>query len=157
MGKEIERKFLVRGEAWKKLAVGTAYRQGYLSTVKERTVRVRTVGTKGFLTVKGITVDNTRAEYEYEIPAADANQMLDALCERPLVEKTRYKIAAGGVVWEVDEFHGENEGLVVAEVELADADQKFGLPEWVGAEVSGDPKFFNANLIANPYSRWQKR
>jgi CYTH domain-containing protein len=157
MGKEIERKFLVRGEAWKKLASGTEYRQGYLSTVKERTVRVRTVGEKGYLTVKGITVNNARAEYEYEIPAADANQMLDALCERPLVEKTRYKIPFGGLVWEVDEFHGENEGLVVAEVELTDATQKFELPEWVGAEVSGDPRYFNANLIANPYSRWRQR
>ncbi|MHC4179754.1 MAG: CYTH domain-containing protein [Planctomycetota bacterium] len=154
MGKEIERKFLVSGEAWRALAEGVAYRQGYLSTVKERTVRVRTIGDKGFLTIKGITVGATRSEYEYPIPADDANQMLDDLCEKPIIEKRRYKIPQGGFTWEVDEFDGVNAGLIVAEVELESEDQAFEKPSWVGDEVSGDPRYFNANLIANPFTKW---
>ena len=154
MGKEIERKFLVKGEAWKALAAGTVYRQGYLSTVKERTVRVRTVGEKGFLTIKGLTTGVTRAEFEYEVPAADANAMLDGLCEKPLVEKTRYRIPLDGYTWEVDEFHGDNDGLVVAEVELKSADEKPPLPEWVGEDVSSDPRYFNSNLVKKPFKTW---
>ncbi len=154
MGKEIERKFLVKGAAWKALAAGTVYRQGYLSTVKERTVRVRTVGEKGFLTIKGVTTGVTRAEFEYEVPAADANAMLDGLCEKPLVEKTRYKIPLDGFTWEVDEFHGDNDGLVVAEVELKSADEKPPLPEWVGEDVSSDPRYFNSNLVKKPFKTW---
>lgn len=154
MGKEIERKFLVSGEDWRALAEGVAYRQGYLSTVKERTVRVRTIGDKGFLTIKGITVGATRSEYEYPIPADDANQMLDDLCEKPIIEKRRYKIPKGGFTWEVDEFDGVNAGLIVAEVELESEDQAFEKPSWVGDEVSGDPRYFNANLIANPFTKW---
>jgi len=154
MGKEIERKFLVKGEAWKALAAGTVYRQGYLSTVKERTVRVRTVGEKGFLTIKGVTTGVTRAEFEYEVPAADANAMLDGLCEKPLVEKTRYKIPLDGWTWEVDEFHGDNDGLVVAEVELKSADERPPLPEWIGEDVSSDPRYFNSNLVKKPFKTW---
>lgn len=154
MGKEIERKFLVKGEAWKALAAGTVYRQGYLSTVKERTVRVRTVGEKGFLTIKGVTTGVTRAEFEYEVPAADANAMLDGLCEKPLVEKTRYRIPLDGFTWEVDEFHGDNDGLVVAEVELKSADEKPPLPEWIGEDVSSDPRYFNSNLVKKPFKTW---
>jgi CYTH domain-containing protein len=153
MGTEIERKFLVRGTAWKTVP-GTRYRQGYLSTVKERVVRVRTIDGKGFLTVKGITRGATRLEFEYQIPAADATEMLDALCERPLIEKTRYRVPYGGLIWEVDEFFGENAGLVVAEVELASEDQAFERPDWVGEEVTGDPRYFNSNLINRPYTRW---
>ena len=155
MAKEIERKFLIEGESWRQGAAGTTLRQGYLSTVKERTVRVRSVGDKGFLTVKGISVGATRVEYEYEIPAAEAAEMLDGLCERPLIEKVRYRIPFGGLVWEVDEFLGVNAGLVVAEVELADEAQQFERPPWAGAEVTDDPRYFNANLIADPYSTWQ--
>src|SRR6266481_9566789 len=123
MGTEIERKFLVKGDSWRGQDSGKRYRQGYLSTVKERTVRVRTAGDKGVITVKGISVGATRSEFEYEIPVADANEMLDRLCERPLIEKTRYRIPGEGVVWEVDEFAGENRGLIVAEVELQSEDQ----------------------------------
>ncbi|MCK6560084.1 CYTH domain-containing protein [candidate division KSB1 bacterium] len=155
MAKEVERKFLVKGLEWKRLAEGVAYRQGYLSTVKERTVRVRTVGDKGYLTIKGLTVGVTRSEFEYEIPVADANALLDDLCERPLIEKNRYKVAHAGLTWEIDEFFGENNGLVVAEVELQDAQQKIELPAWIGEEVSGDPRYFNANLIKHPYTKWQ--
>ena len=154
MGKEIERKYLVKGTAWKALAAGTVYRQGYLSTVKERTVRVRTVGAKGFLTIKGLTTGVTRAEFEYEIPAEEANAMLDGLCERPLIEKTRYKIGVGAHTWEVDEFQGDNEGLVVAEVELKSADEKPEIPAWVAEEVSSDPRYFNSNLVKKPFKTW---
>jgi CYTH domain-containing protein len=125
--------------------------------VKERTVRVRTVGDQGFLTVKGITVGASRSEYEYEIPVADANEMLDRLCERPLIEKTRYRIPHGGLVWEIDEFEGENRGLVTAEVELKDQQQAVTPPNWVGEEVTGDPRYFNANLVAKPFSSWESK
>ncbi len=155
MGIEIERKFLLIGEAWKELGAGTAYRQGYLSAVKERTVRVRTIDHQGFLTIKGISVGATRLEYEYEIPLADANAMLDELCEKPLIEKNRYKIEYGGFTWEVDEFFGENDGLVVAEIELDSEDQSFKKPNWVGQEVTGDVRYFNSNLIKQPYSQWK--
>jgi adenylate cyclase len=154
MAKEIERKFLVKGEKWKAAGPGTVYRQGYLSSVKERVVRVRTIEKKGFLTIKGITKGLSRSEFEYEISVEDANTMLDEICEKPLIEKKRYKITVGVLVFEVDEFFGENEGLVVAEVELADEKQKIDFPAWIGAEVSGDPRYFNSNLIQHPYKKW---
>jgi CYTH domain-containing protein len=130
------------------------YRQGYLSTAKDRTVRVRKSGGKGALTVKGASVGATRSEYEYEIPPDDADEMIDRLCEQPVIEKNRYRIPAGEVVWEVDEFLGANQGLVVAEVELTSEGQDFDKPAWIGREVTGDPKYFNANLVARPFSAW---
>ena len=155
MATEIERKYLVKDTGWKVEAKGTVYRQGDLSTVKERTVRVRTINDNGYLTVKGITVGATRVESEYEIPAKDAGNMLDDLCERPIIEKTRYVIEYEGLNWEVDEFAGENQGLIVAEVELTDEDQKIALPDWIGEEVTGDPRYFNSNLIKHPFSEWK--
>ncbi len=154
MGKEIERKFLVKGGAWRALATGTLYRQGYLNSAKERTVRIRTVGDKAFLTIKGITVGATRSEYEYEIPFAECNAMLDTLAEKPFIEKKRYKIAQGELTWEIDEFFGDNQGLIVAEIELQSESQAFAKPEWVGDEVTGDPRYFNSNLIKNPFTKW---
>jgi adenylate cyclase len=154
MAKEIERKFLVKDDAWRSLAKGTMYRQGYLNSAKERTVRIRTVGDKAFLTVKGLTVGATRSEYEYEIAFDECNAMLDTLAEKPLIEKKRYKIPAGSLTWEIDEFFGDNAGLIVAEVELQSEDQKFDKPDWIGAEVTGDPRYFNSNLIKNPFARW---
>ena len=154
MGTEIEKKFLMKDASWKKGAKGTRYRQGYLNSIKERTVRVRTIDDKGFLTVKGITVGAVRSEWEYEIPAKDADELLDRICEKPLIEKNRYKIAHKGLTWEIDEFFGDNEGLVVAEVELDSADQKIDLPAWIGKEVTGDPKYFNSNLVKKPYKKW---
>ena len=154
MGLEIERKFLVRDNSFRSLAQGTKYRQGYLNSAKERVVRVRTIDDKGFLTIKGIATGVTRAEYEYEIPAKEAEAMLDELCEQPLIEKNRYKIAYKGFIWEVDEFFGENQGLILAEVELESEDQPYDKPEWIGDEVTGDPKYFNSNLIQNPYENW---
>jgi adenylate cyclase len=154
MGQEIERKFLLRGDTWRALATGTMYRQGYLNSVKERTVRIRTVGDKAFLTIKGISVGATRAEYEYPIPFDDCNAMLDTLAEKPLIEKKRYKIRRGDLTWEIDEFFGDNNGLIVAEVELQREDQVFEKPDWIGAEVTGDPRYFNSNLVKHPYTQW---
>ena len=152
MAKEIERKFLVKNDAWRTVR-GIKYRQGYLSSVKERTVRVRTMENKGYLTIKGIAVGATRMEFEYEIPRKDAEILLD-ICEQPLIEKDRYTIEYGGFVWEVDEFFGENTGLIIAEVELTSEDQEFPLPDWVGEEVTEDPRYFNSNLGTNPYAHW---
>ena len=152
MGKEIERKFLVKEGTWRN-AKGTRYRQGYLSTVKERTVRVRTIEDKAYLTIKGIAIGASRMEFEYEIPRQDAATLLD-ICKRPLIEKNRYKTEHGGFVWEVDEFFGENQGLIVAEIELESEDQYFPKPDWIGEEVTGDPRYFNSNLIKNPYTKW---
>ena len=154
MGQEIERKFLVKGEAWRALARGVAFRQGYLSTTQQRTVRVRIAGETGYLTIKGPSIGASRSEFEYKIPLADAEAMLDDLCERPLIEKTRFAIPVDDVVWEVDEFEGENKGLIVAEVELSAEDQAVDLPDWVGEEVTGDSRYFNSNLIAKPYKDW---
>jgi CYTH domain-containing protein len=154
MAVEIERKYLTSSEEWRGRDEGLDYRQGYLSTTKERTVRVRTIGDQGYLTIKGLTIGATRAEYEYEIPVADAHEMLDELCLRPLVEKRRYRIPHGGLIWELDEFLGENVGLILAEVELESEDQQFELPPWIGEDVTGDPRYFNANLVEHPYSAW---
>jgi len=154
MPQEIERKFLIKGEDWRVPGAGIPYRQGYLSTVPERTVRVRLIRDKGYLTVKGITVGATRAEYEYAIPAGEAGEMLDNLCERPLIEKTRYRIEHHGLTWEVDEFEVDNAGLIIAEVELDEEGQNIMLPDWVGKEVTGDSRYYNANLIAAPYTTW---
>jgi adenylate cyclase len=154
MAQEVERKFLVTSDAWKAGAHGKLYRQGYLSTHKERTVRVRIAGTKAFLTIKGLSVGITRSEYEYEIPVSDAAEMLDKLCEQPLIEKTRYRIEHAGYAWEVDEFAGVNAGLVVAEIELPTAEATFDKPGWVGEDVSDDRRYFNSNLIAKPFTTW---
>lgn len=156
MAKEIERKFLVKGDAWRALAQGTHYRQGYLNSVKERTVRIRTINEKAFLTIKGPTIGVTRQEYEYEIPHADCVQMLEHLAEKPIIEKNRYKIPHEGLIWEIDEFLGVNAGLIVAEVELSDENQVFNKPEWIGEEISSDPRYFNSNLVKNPYTTWSK-
>ena len=155
MGKEIERKFLVKGDAWKALAPGIRYRQGYLNSSFDRTVRVRTIGDQGFITVKGPNNGIARLEFEYVIPADDANERLTELAEKPLIEKNRYRILRGKHVWEGDEFLGDNAGLVVAEIELGSVDEPFEKPEWIGEEVSGDPRYYNSNLVAHPYSEWK--
>jgi CYTH domain-containing protein len=154
MAIEIERKFLVRSDDWRHSASGARFRQGYLSTVHERTVRVRVIADTGYLTVKGATLGAARPEFEYVIPVDDAQAMLDRLCLRPLIEKTRYTLEYQGLVWEIDEFEGENTGLVVAEVELESEDQHISLPGWVGEEVTGDPRYYNSSLVANPYLEW---
>jgi adenylate cyclase len=153
MALEVERKFLVTGTAWKALAAGVLTRQGYLSSAVDRTVRVRIAGNQGFLTIKGKTQGLSRAEFEYAIPVEDAAAMLD-LCEKPLIEKTRYRVPFGAYTWDVDEFHGANAGLVVAEVELASPDEEPTLPPWVGGEVSRDARYYNANLVKRPFTTW---
>jgi adenylate cyclase len=154
MPEEIERKFLVVDDGWREKAVGTAFRQGFLSTEPERTVRVRLAGSRGSITIKGKTVGARRDEFEYEIPVEHAQQMLDTLCKRPLIEKVRYRLPVGGHIWEIDVFEGDNAGLVVAEIELAREDEAFEKPAWVGEEVTGDPRYFNSSLVAAPYKTW---
>lgn len=155
MGIEIERKFLVVNDDYREKGKGVRFRQGYLSTIKERVVRVRIIGQQGFLTIKGVNVGAVRPEFEYEIPVDDATIMLEKLCERPTLDKIRYQVKYRGFIWEVDEFLGENAGLVVAEIELADEKQTIIKPEWVGEEVTGDPRYFNSNLIKAPYKSWK--
>ncbi|MGV8057151.1 MAG: CYTH domain-containing protein [Smithellaceae bacterium] len=149
MAVEIERKFLVTGTGWRG-GNGVHCIQGYLNRDKERTVRVRVAGEKAFLTIKGLTRSTMRDEFEYEIPPADAEQLLK-LCDGPLIEKTRHTVVYSGMIWEVDEFHGESAGLVVAEVELEREDQCFERPGWLGPEITGDPRYLNSNLCTNPY------
>jgi len=155
VGQEIERKFLVTNDTWRRNATGTHYRQGFLSTEPERTVRVRIAGDRGTLTIKGKTIGATRPEFEYDIPREDAKQLLDTLCQRPLIEKVRHVLREGAHTWEVDVFEGDNTGLVVAEIELQREDEPFERPPWLGEEVTDDPRYFNASLVQNPYSRWQ--
>lgn len=154
MASEIERKFLVNRESWPAPAGGVVYRQGYLSVEPERTVRVRRAGADGFITIKGVTRGVERLEFEYAIPSRDADLLLDQLCLKPLIEKKRFRIEHAGHVWEVDEFFGDNQGLLLAEIELPASDTHFDLPPWAGAEVSDDPRYFNSNLVREPYTRW---
>jgi adenylate cyclase len=149
---EIERKFLVTGTDWRQ-GRSTRLSQGYLNRDKERTVRVRIAGAFAFLTVKGATRGASRAEFEYGIPLEDAEQLL-RLSDGPVVEKVRHLVEHQGLTWEVDEFLGENLGLVVAEVELSSEFQAVDKPAWVGQEVTDDPRYFNSSLATHPYSRW---
>jgi CYTH domain-containing protein len=153
MGVEIERKFLVRDTGILDEVDGVAYRQGYLSTDPDRTVRIRRAGAHGYVTIKGRSHGTTRAEFEYEIPPADADDML-LLCVTPVIDKVRYRIEHAGRIWEVDVFDGANEGLVVAEVELPSEEAQIDLPHWIGEEVTNDPRYFNANLVAHPFRDW---
>ncbi|ACK69016.1 adenylate cyclase [Gloeothece citriformis PCC 7424] len=156
MAIEIERKFLVKGDGWRSLGSGIVYRQGYIGTQNpETTVRVRVIGEQGYLTLKGKTQGAVRAEFEYPIPVEDALEMLDTLCDRPLIEKTRYKIKQGELTWEVDEFIGDNQGLIIAEVELQQENQVIELPDWIAQEVTGDLRYYNVNLVKNPFLKWK--
>ncbi len=152
MAKEIERKFLTTGEQWR-TATPIYYCQGYLNRDKQRTVRVRIAGDKAMLTVKGLTTGASRDEFEYDIPIDDAKSML-AMCEQPLIEKNRRIVHHEGLDWEVDEFLGLNEGLIVAEVELESENQVFQTPKWVGDEVTNDPRYFNSSLSSKPFTKW---
>ncbi|MBN1637993.1 MAG: CYTH domain-containing protein [Ignavibacteriales bacterium] len=154
MSIEIERKFLVKSDEWKSLGKGQFYRQGYLSTMPGRIVRIRTTGKKSYLTIKGLVVGLTRNEFEYEVPIEEAKFIIENLCEKPIIEKYRTKIKIDDVIWEVDEFLGENEGLVIAEIELKSEEQKINIPNWIGEEVTGDFRYSNSNLIKNPFTKW---
>ncbi len=152
---EIERKFLVTNDSWNKLTTGIRYRQAYLSRTPERTVRVRVADGQGFLTIKGINAGARRVEFEYEIPLGDATVMIDTLCVAPVLEKDRYTLEYAGFRWEIDVFLGENQGLVVAEIELEQEEQYFSRPHWLGREVTGDARYYNSNLGVHPYSQWR--
>lgn len=153
MGREIERKFLVRSDVWRVQARPVEIQQGYLAAEPERTVRVRVAGERATLNVKGPSKGAVRGEWEYEIPAADAEELL-RLCRQPLIVKTRWRLDHAGRLWEVDEFHGENAGLVLAECELPAADAALELPDWVGEEVTGDDRYYNAYLTRHPFREW---
>ena len=156
MAQEIERKFLVKDDSWRATAgAGKAYRQGYLSLDSQRVVRVRVREDQAFLTIKGERQGISAPEYEYPIPLQDAEEMLDRLCLHPLIEKRRFEVSFEGVLWEIDEFQGENRGLLVAEVELESAEQAVSLPPWAGLEVSHDRRYANASLVRAPFSTWR--
>ena len=154
MAKEIERKFLVDTEIWHPRGNGKTIRQGFIATHGQTAVRVRISGKDAYLTVKGPSHGAERSEFEYTIPVSDAEKILDELCERPFIDKIRYHVEFSGNIWEVDVFHGENQGLIIAEIELNVPDQQITLPPWVLEEVTGDPRYFNVNLIKHPYGSW---
>ena len=155
MATEIERKFLLKDDSWKELAdKGMKYSQGYLVGSEQASVRVRIQGDKAFLNIKSATIGITRQEFEYEIPMNDATEMLDTLCENPLISKTRYHLKNENHLWEIDVFEGDNKGLVVAEIELSDKEDVFSKPEWLGEEVSGDARYYNTCLVKHPFKDW---
>lgn len=156
MGIEIERKFLVKNDGWRGRGTPVSLKQGYLSSHPDRIVRVRIEGENARLTIKGRVSGATRGEWEYPVPPDDANRFLNELCERPLIEKVRHRIPHGNLVWEVDEFFGDNAGLVLAEIELESETQKFSLPDWVGEEVTHDTRYFNSNLLRHPFGNWSR-
>jgi len=153
MGMEIERKFLLSNDDWRPLGIPVHYAQGYLVADGERTVRVRVAGTSAFLTIKGKSQGFSRSEFEYEIPVDEALEMLK-LCAIPVIEKYRTKILFEDRIWEIDEFEGENKGLIMAEIELKSEDELFAVPPWIGQEVTGDIRYFNSNLAKNPFKNW---
>lgn len=158
MGQEIERKFLLRDPGWRAAASHSAhYRQGYLASRPDVVVRVRLADGEARLTIKGASEGISRREYEYPLPPTDAAEMLDHLCERPLIEKQRFFVPYGDHLWEIDVFAGDNAGLVLAEVELEHPDEEFLRPPWLGVEVSEDPRYYNASLVRFPYRDWGER
>lgn len=155
MAVEIERKFLLKDDSWRKEASAPVhYRQGYLTASDKSSVRIRIQGDKGFLNIKSATLGIARQEYEYSIPLEDAEKLLDDLCNKPLIEKKRYFIKRGFHTWEIDEFTGDNKGLVVAEVELQSENEEIEKPEWLAEEVSDDPRYYNVCLVSHPYKDW---
>jgi CYTH domain-containing protein len=157
MAIEIERKFLVINDGWRENATSEIYYQGYLCSGSGRTVRVRIAGKQAYLTIKGTLSGIGRLEFEYPIPVEDAKILLEEICEGPLIHKRRFLKKYGGFLWEIDEFYGDNEGLVLAEIELEHAEQEFPKPPWVGDEVSHDKRYFNARLRLCPYKQWHDK
>jgi adenylate cyclase len=158
MAQEIERKFLVKDDTWRECVTKASfYRQGYLANSSGASVRVRVADEKGYLNIKSMTLGVSRHEFEYEIPLSDAEDMLDNLCVGPKIEKTRYFVKYGNHIWEVDVFEGDNEGLVVAEIELASEDEQFKLPRWAGKEVSHEERYYNVCLVQHPYKEWKDK
>jgi len=158
MGIEIERKFLVVNDGWRKDVISeTRLKQGYLANQERASVRVRIAGHQAHLNIKSATLGIRRSEFEYEIPLSDAEDMLEKVAIRPFIDKTRHRVKCGEHIWEVDLFHGENRGLIVAEIELSSEDESFKIPEWVGDEVSGDTRYFNVCLVKHPFCKWNKK
>ncbi len=155
MAQEIERKFLVKGDFKSLSDKQTRITQGYLSSVPERTVRVRIKGDKGYITIKGIGSASgaSRYEWEKEIPVREVEELL-RICEPGVIDKTRFLVKSGDHTFEVDEFYGENQGLIVAEIELGSEDESFKKPEWLGEEITGDVRYYNAMLMKNPFTKW---
>ncbi len=156
MALEIERKFLLKSDVYRGLSTSKQIIQGYICSDKNRVVRVRIYGEHAYITLKNASVGFARNEFEYEIPLEDARMMLTELCEQPIIEKVRYRYDYKGFCWEIDEFHAENEGLVVAEIELPTTDCEFEKPSFIGEEVTDDARYYNANLLKNPYNNWNK-
>lgn len=156
MSVEIEHKYLVKSTVYRSLAEPVSYRQGYLAILPDKAVRVRVAGDKGYLTIKARVSNLTRKEYEYEIPFTDAEEMLKGMCIGSVIEKLRYRILYEGFTWEVDEFLGDNAGLVVAEIEVSHEEEIFIKPDWVGDEVTNDPRYLNSNLSIRPFNTWNK-
>lgn len=157
MGTEIERKFLVRDDSWRRsVTEQRRIAQGYIAHTDTATVRVRVAGERATLTLKGTSHGISRSEFEYDVPVDDGLRMLAELTSGPVIDKVRHLVTVGDHIWEVDVFAGDNDGLVMAEVELGDADEEFVLPDWAGTEVSDDPRFYNVNLAARPYRDWSQ-
>ncbi len=155
MAIEIEHKFLIVSDDWREQVIRSVeYRQGYLSNNKSASVRIRTEGDTASISIKGMTIGVQRPEYEYTIPLVDADEMLDQLCIRPMIEKTRHFVEYGGKIWEIDEFSGDNAGLIVAEVELDAVGEAFDIPDWAGDDVSGIERYYNVALVQYPYKKW---
>jgi len=154
MGREIERKYLVKDFSFKEFSKGILIKQGYLSTDERATVRIRIAGDRAFITVKGQSTGPAQTEYEYEIPVRDAEEMLSNLCRKPVIEKYRYKFEYKGFIWEIDEFLKDNEGLIIAEIELEDENQDFPVPYFIGKEVTFDYRYRNSYLASHPYKTW---
>ncbi|MCI0655417.1 MAG: CYTH domain-containing protein [Methylococcaceae bacterium] len=156
MGIEIERKFLVRDDGWRRAVIKSSrMRQGYLSQSGNASVRVRSDAERGWINIKSVTLGVQRQEFEYEIPRSDAEQILDTLAGQPLIEKIRHFAEIGSHTWEIDEFEGQNAGLIVAEIELSEAGEAFDRPAWIGTEVTRDARYYNTNLARKPYTTWQ--
>jgi adenylate cyclase len=156
MALEIEHKFLLANDEWRNhVQHSVRYRQGYLSSLPTSSIRIRVSDNHAWLNIKSATIGTQRHEYEYEIPLPDADELLNTLCKKPLIEKTRHFVEDNNKIWEIDEFEGENEGLIIAEIELSETVEIFTKPAWLGAEVTDDLRYYNNNLALHPYSEWK--
>jgi adenylate cyclase len=156
MAIEVEHKFLLANDHWRaQVSRSETFTQGYLTSDSSSSIRVRISGGKAWLNIKSATVGTQRHEFEYAIPLADAEEIVRTLCRKPLIEKIRHFVVAGGHTWEIDEFSGDNQGLIVAEIELSAAGEAFAKPEWLGAEVTDDLRYYNNNLVLHPYNTWK--
>lgn len=156
MAIEIEHKFLIKTDDWKNhISKSTQYKQGYLTSDKKRSIRIRTSNDTAWLNIKSATIGTHRQEYEYQIPLSEGIEILNTLCEKPIIEKTRHLVSYKQHLWEIDVFEGDNLGLIVAEIELSKIGENFCTPSWAGTEVTDDLRYYNNNLCKNPYKKWK--